>query len=206
MNPATSASSPDRWIRWTTTSSVVLVAGIAAVVSYRHMHTLALRHGESELGATLVPLAVDGMIVASSMSILLASRYGRRGGALPWLLLIVGSLASLGANVAVADPTLIARIIAAWPSFALIGAYEMLMGQIRQHHTAGEMDSPRVANEEHGVSDDLQDLRQTAWRWAQANRSLDGSLPSGTVIAAQFSRSARWGRWTKRAGVAGELG
>ncbi|WP_417554091.1 DUF2637 domain-containing protein [Microbispora sp. NBC_01189] len=37
------------------------------------MHELALRQGESEPGATLVPLAVDGMIVASSMSILLAS-------------------------------------------------------------------------------------------------------------------------------------
>ncbi|KAA9374834.1 hypothetical protein F5972_29975 [Microbispora cellulosiformans] len=51
---------------------------------------------------------------------------------LPWILPIVGSLASLGANVAVADPSLIARIVAAWPSFALIGAYEMLLGQIRQ--------------------------------------------------------------------------
>ncbi|WP_338324747.1 DUF2637 domain-containing protein [Nonomuraea polychroma] len=79
-----------------------------------------------------MPLAVDGMIMASSMSILLASRYGRRGGALAWILLIIGSLASLGANAAVADPTLIARVIAAWPSFALIGAYEMLVGQIRQ--------------------------------------------------------------------------
>jgi hypothetical protein len=45
-------------------------------------------------------------------------------------------MASLGANVAVADPTVIARIIAAWPSFALIGAYEMLMGQIRQSRAA----------------------------------------------------------------------
>lgn len=46
--------------------------------------------------------------------------------------MIISSLASLGANVAVADPSLIARIVAAWPSFALIGAYEMLLGQIRQ--------------------------------------------------------------------------
>jgi hypothetical protein len=31
---------------------------------------------------------------------------------------LVGSLASLGADVAVAEPTLIGRIIAAWPSAA----------------------------------------------------------------------------------------
>lgn len=117
----------DAYIRWTTTASVSLLAVIAAMVSCRHMHKPALRHGESELGAALVPLAVDGMIVASSMSILLASRYGRYGGVLPWVLLIVGSLASLGANVAV-EPTLIARL----PLFALIGAYEMLVSQMRQ--------------------------------------------------------------------------
>ncbi|MBO4270304.1 DUF2637 domain-containing protein [Microbispora triticiradicis] len=35
-----------------------LLAVIAAVVSYRHMHELALRQGESGLGAALVPLAV----------------------------------------------------------------------------------------------------------------------------------------------------
>ncbi|MEV4166483.1 DUF2637 domain-containing protein [Nonomuraea dietziae] len=191
----------DRWIRWTTTSSVVLVAGIAAVVSYRHMHELALRHGESLLGAMLVPLAVDGMIVASSMSILLSSRYGRRGGFPAWSLLIIGSLASLSANVAVADPTLIARIIAAWPSFSLIGAYEMLMGQIRHSHANCEIGERRP-----GAGDKHQDLRRRAWLWALANRAADGSLPSGTAIATQFSRSSRWGRWIKRAGAAGELG
>jgi hypothetical protein len=34
-------SSADRWIRWTTTASVVLLALIAAVVSYQHMHEFA---------------------------------------------------------------------------------------------------------------------------------------------------------------------
>ncbi|WP_068927507.1 DUF2637 domain-containing protein [Planobispora rosea] len=200
----------DRWIRWTTTASVVLLAAIAAIVSYRHMHELALRHGESELGAVLAPLAVDGMIVASSMSILLASRYGRRGGVLPWGLLIAGSLASLGANIAVADPTMIARIIAAWPSFALIGAYEMLMVQIRQGHAVRELVNEPTNGS--GVNESIadaegkcRDLRREAWQWALANRCPDGGLPSGRTIAVRFSRSARWGRWIKNAGLAGEL-
>jgi hypothetical protein len=46
-------------------------------------------------------------------------------------LLAAGSAASLGANIAVAEPTAYGRVIAAWPSFALIGAYELLMRQIR---------------------------------------------------------------------------
>ncbi|MEQ4726144.1 DUF2637 domain-containing protein [Nonomuraea sp. B19D2] len=81
----------DSIIRWTTTAAVVVLAGIAAVVSYRHMHELAVRYGEEPWSASLVPLSVDGMIVASSMSILYASRYGRRGSPLAWTLLIVGS-------------------------------------------------------------------------------------------------------------------
>ncbi|HVQ93569.1 MAG TPA: DUF2637 domain-containing protein [Mycobacteriales bacterium] len=126
----------DRCIRWTTTASVVVLAGIAAVVSYRHMHTLTLAHGESAWTAALIPLSVDGMVVASSMTLLADSRAGNSGGPLPWALLAVGSLASLAANMAVAEPTAYGRVIAAWPSFALIGAYELLMRQIRQAATA----------------------------------------------------------------------
>ncbi|TMR88708.1 DUF2637 domain-containing protein [Nonomuraea basaltis] len=122
----------DRWIRWTTTAAVLVLAAIAAVVSFRHMRELALAHGEDELAAALIPLAVDGTIVAASMSLLRASRYEARGGALPWALQIISSLAGIGANVAVAEPTMIARLIAGWPSLALIGVYEMLMCQIRQ--------------------------------------------------------------------------
>ncbi|MGN9845163.1 DUF2637 domain-containing protein [Nonomuraea sp. H19] len=130
--PTSDSILSDRWIRGTTTAAVVVLAAIAAVVSFRHMRELALAHGEDELAAALIPLAVDGTIVAASMSLLRASRYGARGGLLAWSLLIVSSLASLGANVAVAEPTVIARLIAGWPGLALIGAYEMLMGQIRQ--------------------------------------------------------------------------
>ncbi|MEU8175303.1 DUF2637 domain-containing protein [Microbispora hainanensis] len=95
-----------RRIRRTTIAGVALLALIAAVVSFRHMHELCLRHGEDHLAAVLIPLAVDGLIVVASMSILLANRCGSRGGILAWSLLAVGSLASLGANVAVADPAL----------------------------------------------------------------------------------------------------
>jgi hypothetical protein len=72
------------------------------------------------------------MIAASSMSLLAASRLGQRSGVLPWVLLVIGSAASLSANVAVAEPSAVGRLIAAWPSAALIGSYELLMRQIRQ--------------------------------------------------------------------------
>lgn len=122
---------PSRWSRWVTIVAVLMLAGIAAVVSYSHMYELALRHGEPEWRAALFPLSVDGMIVASSMTLLGDARRGRKGGLLPWTLLIIGSAASLAANVAVADPTAWSRVIHAWPSVALIGAYELLMREFR---------------------------------------------------------------------------
>ncbi len=51
---------------------------------------------------------------------------------MPWALLVAGSAASLAANVAVAEPTMTGRVIAAWPSFSLIAAYELLMRQVRR--------------------------------------------------------------------------
>ncbi|MDH2426447.1 DUF2637 domain-containing protein [Sphaerisporangium sp. TRM90804] len=209
-----------RRIQCTTVTGVLLLAGIAAVVSFRHMHELCLRHREDQLAAVLIPLAVDGAIVVASMSILLANRYGCRGGFLAWAMLLVGSLASLGANIAVAEPSVIGRIIAAWPSVALIGSYELLMSQLRrasgrksavvQDEVPGDLDL--ISGNDHDSSEQAGphecgtgDLRRTAWQWALANRLPDGALPSGRAIAEQFARSARWGRWIKRRGMEGKL-
>jgi hypothetical protein len=143
-----------RWSRWTTIAAVLMLAVIAAVVSYSHMYELAERHGEPEWRSALFPLSVDGMIVASSMTLLADARHGRKGGVLPWTLLIIGSGASLAANVAVADPTMWSRIIHAWPSFALIGAYELLM---REFRTAAKSVRTASANREQATSDAPED-------------------------------------------------
>ncbi|MDA0565216.1 DUF2637 domain-containing protein [Streptomonospora sp. S1-112] len=153
-------SSP-AWSRWITTTTVLLLAAIAAVVSYAHMFELALRHGEPAWRAGLFPLSVDGMIVAASMALLADARQGRRGGVLPWALLVVGSAASLAANVAVADPTLWSRVIHAWPSFALMGAYELLMRHFRVAADREEAASPRG---EHRVGDENEDTAAPAAR------------------------------------------
>jgi hypothetical protein len=75
-------------------------------------------------------MSVDGMIVAASTTLLAESRSGHRGGVLPWALLVAGSVASLAANVAVAEPTATGRVIAARPSFALIASYDALEAKL----------------------------------------------------------------------------
>jgi hypothetical protein len=210
--------SADRRIRWTTMVSVVLLALIAAVVSFGHMHELVIRHGETRLNATLIPLSVDGMVIAASMSVLRSSRMGRRGEWLPWTLLVVGSLASLAANVAVADPTAVSRLIAAWPSFAFVGAYHLLQGQLCIGRTGPIASADEAATDSQGYPLDAGDvgmsllenpgrrLQRQSWEWALANRAEDGRLPAGAVIARRFNRSPRWGRLVKSAGLADALG
>lgn len=204
----------NRSIYWTTTISVAPLALIAAVVSFGHMRELALRHGETSWNARLLPFSVDGMVVAALMSVLLASRTGRHGEWLPWTLLIGGSLASLAANVAVAEPSLVSLLIAAWPSCAFVGAYHLLQGQLRLRQIdepcgSSEPDMQAGVLDPSGEGDDQtlvvpgRRLQRQAWEWALANCSEDGRLPVGAVIARRFNRSPRWGRLVKNAGTAG---
>src|SRR5215813_11262445 len=153
----------DRWIRGTTSGCVGLLALIAGTVSYLHMHALVELHGQPGWVAVLTPLSVDGMIVAASTTLLADSRSGSRGGVLPRTLLVVGSVASLAANVAVAEATVTGRVIAAWPSFALIAAYELLMRQVRHGAARGvafTSGRPRPQSPRHEAPASAQILKQ----------------------------------------------
>lgn len=181
---------------------------IAGTVSYLHMHMLVEVHGQPGWVAALTPLSVDGMIVAASTTLLADSRSGNHGDFLSWSLLVVGSLASLSANVAVAQPTATGRVVAAWPSFALIAAYELLMRQVRRSAADGgkpQDSSPRPRgchpegwgetmqrlrrrpsmprpNEENAGGQgggSARDVQRQAWQWALANRADDGSCRLG---------------------------
>jgi len=214
----------DQWIRRTTVGCVGMLALVAGTVSYLHMHMLVELHGQPGWVAALTPLSVDGMIVAASTTLLAESRSGGRGGFLPWGQLVAGSVASLAANVAVAEPTVTGRVIAAWPSFALIASYELLMRQVRRAAEAGTSRQrsgqargrPGRASPAGRPAVQPLDAREQpagrgrqaqvqAWQWALANRSGDGSLPSGRDIGRRHGRHERWGRLVKRSGLAGEL-
>src|SRR5205085_10197557 len=130
------------------------------------------------------------------------SRAGRRGALLPWALLVTGSVASLAANVAVAEPSLIGRVIAAWPSFALTASWELLTCQVRRGAPAGDDQAlcevgtgPGLALRgtvsRAGAGDGStpgREVQRQAWRWALANQAADGTLPAGKEIARQYGR------------------
>jgi hypothetical protein len=118
------------WVGRVTTAAVLAVAGVAAVASYEHMRALAETAGEG-WRSWLLPISVDGLAVAASMTMLVRRRAGLPAGALAWVALLLGLGASLAANVAVAEPTVQGRLVAAWPPVGLLLAYELLMQQIK---------------------------------------------------------------------------
>ena len=117
--------------RVVTVGAVLLVAAVAAVVSYAHMQEVAERAGE-DWRAWLLPLSVDGLVVAASMGLLTRRRAGLPGGRLAWCALLGGVGASLAANIAAAEPTATARVVAAWPALAFAVAFELLLQQRRE--------------------------------------------------------------------------
>ena len=166
------------------------------------------------------------MIVAASATLLADSRSGRQGGVAPWALLVAGSLA---ANVAVAEPSLTGRVIAAWPSFALTASFELLTRQVRRgaagqvaHHDRRQPPPARPAPADRGPAPGLRvagssqagrghqragdELRGQAWHWALAHRGGDGTLPGGEAVARAHGRQERCGRLVENAGQAGAFG
>ncbi|WP_308203441.1 DUF2637 domain-containing protein [Lentzea californiensis] len=119
------------WIKRTCVVAVAAVAAVAAVVSFDHMRALALDAGEG-WKAWILPISVDGMLVSASLVMLTRKRAGQPVGALAWTGLVLGLLVSLAANVAAAEPTLIGRLVAAWPPVALGLSYELLLTLIRE--------------------------------------------------------------------------
>jgi len=113
-----------------TVAAVLLVATVAAIVSFEHMREVAARAGE-QWRAWLLPLSVDGLVVAASMVLLTRRRAGLPGGRLAWAALLGGVGASLAANIAAAEPTVTARLVAAWPALAFAVAFELLLQQRR---------------------------------------------------------------------------
>jgi hypothetical protein len=137
----------DATIKILACATVVGLAGIAAAISYSHMHELAIQHGESGWRGHAFPLSVDGIELTASLVLLAHRRAGTRAGVLPWAALIAGTLASLAANVAVGAVDLIGRAVAGWPAIALLVAIKLLAGLLdsRTGHAATAGDEPEPA-------------------------------------------------------------
>jgi hypothetical protein len=114
------------WVLKTALGGASAVAAVAAVASYVHMKTLGENAGQGLLSWGL-PLSVDGLLVVSGMVMFVRRCAGQAAGCLPWIGLVLGLLASLSANVAVAGPDPLSWVVSGWPPVSLAVAFELLI-------------------------------------------------------------------------------
>jgi hypothetical protein len=84
--------------------------------------------GYSWWQAAAVPVVADGPAIYGMFRIISRSRRGARGVGYGWLLVGCGTLASIGGNVAHAQPNLVAQAIAAAIPLAVLAMLEGLKG------------------------------------------------------------------------------
>jgi hypothetical protein len=124
---------------------VALVAGVAFSASYQHQYELDIFYRQTHWVAALLPLTVDGLIVAAGLVIWYAARhgYGRPLGA--YLALFAGVGATVVTNLA-ADQRYhwpwVGPGISVWPAAAFVAAYEMAVWLVRKRQDATRTATP----------------------------------------------------------------
>jgi Protein of unknown function (DUF2637) len=122
----------------------VVIATCSYAVSATSLYALGIQAGYSWWQAAAVPVVADGPAIYGMFRIVSRSRRGARGAGYGWLLVICGTAASIGGNVAHAHPNLVAQGIAAAIPLAVLAMLEGLKGDAgevtRLTARAGDMD------------------------------------------------------------------
>jgi Protein of unknown function (DUF2637) len=163
----------------------VAVAVVIAVCSYAvsatSLYALGVQAGYSWWQAAAVPVVADGPAIYGMFRIISRSRRGAKGTGYGWLLVIAGTLASIGGNVAHARHDLVARAIAAAIPLAVLAMLEGLKGD------AGEVTrlTAQAADLEH--TDVLQQSSQgrQATTVRRPDRSSTPGRPAAQAMDAQ---------------------
>jgi hypothetical protein len=198
----------------------VFVGGLALVagaISFAHMTALAAEHGQAGWKSGAFPVSVDGLELVASLYILARHRAGRRTGALPWAALLVGTGASLSANIAVGGADPVGRALAGWPAVSLLVSVKLLFSMFdhaAQDHRTVPDGPPADGTVPDGPStpgivpdrgpDDTSSARTGNGRGTGATgpagadtRSVAGT-PGGTLTPQQRCGAAprpTWGTW-----------
>jgi hypothetical protein len=106
----------------------VVIALCSYAVSATSLYALGVRAGYSWWQAAAVPVVADGPAIYGMFRIVSRSSRGARGAGYGWLLVTCGTAASIGGNVAHAQPNLVAQAIAAAIPLAVLAMLEGLKG------------------------------------------------------------------------------
>ena len=143
----------------------VVIALCSYAVSATSLYALGVQAGYSWWQAAAVPVVADGPAIYGMFRIVSRSRRGAKGAGYGWLLVIAGTLATIGGNIAHAQPNLAAQGIAAAIPLAVLAMLEGLKGD------AGEV--TRLAARGTGLD----------------RGAVPGRLPEGTTVRRTDTRA-----------------
>jgi hypothetical protein len=106
----------------------VVIALCSYAVSATSLYALGIQAGYSWWQAAAVPVVADGPAIYGMFRIISRSRRNAKGAGYGWLLVGCGTAASIGGNVAHAQPDLVAQAIAAAIPLAVLAMLEGLKG------------------------------------------------------------------------------
>jgi hypothetical protein len=106
----------------------VVIALCSYAVSATSLYALGVQAGYSWWQAAAVPVVADGPAIYGMFRIISRSRRNAKGAGYGWLLVGCGTAASIGGNVAHAQPNLVAQAIAAAIPLAVLAMLEGLKG------------------------------------------------------------------------------
>jgi hypothetical protein len=129
----------------------VVIALCSYAVSATSLYALGIQAGYSWWQAAAVPVVADGPAIYGMFRIISRSRRNAKGAGYGWLLVIAGTLASIGGNVAHARPDLVAQAIAAAIPLAVLAMLEGLKGDAgevtRLATQAADLDRPTAVDQ-----------------------------------------------------------
>jgi Protein of unknown function (DUF2637) len=136
----------------------VVVAVVIALCSYAvsatSLYALGVQAGYAPWQAVAVPVVADGPAIYGMFRIVSRSRRGANGAGYGWLLVGCGTAASIGGNVAHAQPDLVAQGIAAAIPLAVLAMLEGLKGdagEVTRLAAAAQVSIPDVQADPLGV-------------------------------------------------------
>ena len=172
----------------------VVIATCSYAVSATSLYALGLEAGYSWWQAAAVPVVADGPAIYGMFRIVSRSRRHATGAGYGWLLVGGGTAASIGGNVAHAQPDLVAQGIAAAIPLAVLAMLEGLKGDAgevtRLAAQAVALDTPASRLHSGGNPAEVMD-RTTVHRADTTAAVLDTAAADGGQLRRLAARPAR---------------
>lgn len=169
--------------------AAIIVAAVAGAASFEHIASVAIDAGEQAWVGYSLPLAIDGLIVVGVSALLEDKRHQRQGRLSARLAVLVGVVATLAANIASAEPTWTARLVAIAAPVSFLLAVEVLTRTGRQLTTPDDTTTSDQVASQARTTDTVKRRTTAAHRVARAVAKAPDASPA--QIAARLRVSER---------------